>query len=49
MKTTYVIHAGPKYELLAKNSLGEMTMASPAIVGSSLIVRTAAALYLIGK
>ncbi len=46
---TYVIRAGPKYELLAKNSLGEMTMASPAIVGSSLIVRTAAALYRIGK
>jgi outer membrane protein assembly factor BamB len=46
---TYVIRAGPKYEVLAKNSLGEMTMATPAVIGESLILRTAAALYRIGK
>ncbi len=46
---TYVIRAGPKYEMLAKNSLGEMAMASPAIAGDSLILRTAVALYRIGK
>ena len=46
---TYVIRAGPKFEVLAKNSLGEMAMASPAIAGGSLIVRTASALYRIGK
>jgi PQQ-like domain len=42
---TYVIRAGPKFEVLAKNSLGEMAMASPALAGGSLIVRTASALY----
>jgi outer membrane protein assembly factor BamB len=46
---TYVIRAGPKYELLAKNSLGEMTLASPAVVQGSLILRTAQRLYRIGK
>ena len=46
---TYVIRAGSKYEVLAKNSLGEMAMASPAIAGDSLILRTAVALYRIGK
>ena len=39
---------GPTFEVLAKNSLGEMAMATPAIVGSSLIVRTASALYRVG-
>jgi outer membrane protein assembly factor BamB len=46
---TYVIKAGPKYELLAKNSLGEMTMATPAIAHGNLIVRTAERLYRIGR
>ena len=46
---TYVIRAGPKYELLAKNPLGEMAMASPAVASGSLILRTAQALYRIGK
>jgi outer membrane protein assembly factor BamB len=46
---TYVIRAGPKFEVLAKNSLGEMAMASPAIVGGSLVLRTASALYRIGS
>ena len=45
---TYVIKAGPKYELLAKNSLGEMTMATPAMAQGNLIVRTAERLYRIG-
>jgi outer membrane protein assembly factor BamB len=46
---TYVIRAGPKYELVAKNSLGEMTMATPAIAHGSLILRTAERLYRIGQ
>ena len=46
---TYVIKAGPKYELLAKNSLGEMTMATPAMAQGNLIVRTAERLYRIGR
>lgn len=46
---TYVIKAGPKYELAGKNALGEMTMATPAISRGSLIIRTASRLYRIGN
>ena len=42
---TYVIQAGPEFRVLGKNSLGEMTLASPAIVDGSLIVRTRSKLY----
>ncbi len=46
---TYVIQAGPEYKLLGKNSLDEMSLATPAIYHSSLIVRTASKLYRIQK
>jgi len=46
---TYVIEAGPQFKLLAKNSLDEMTMATPAIARGSLIVRTQSKLYRIAK
>ena len=46
---TYVIKAGPEYELLHQNSLGEMCMSSPAIVGDRLIIRTISKLYSIKK
>ncbi|MBK7930914.1 MAG: PQQ-binding-like beta-propeller repeat protein [Bryobacterales bacterium] len=42
---TYVIQAGPEYKLLHTNALTEMIMATPAIAGKSLIVRTATHLY----
>ena len=42
---TFVMQAGPEFKVLGKNSLGEMTMASPAIAHDSLIVRTASKLY----
>ena len=35
----YVVKAGPTFELLAKNSVGEVVMASPALSDSLLIVR----------
>ena len=35
----YVIKAGPKYELLATNPMGEVLMATPAISDGMLIVR----------
>jgi len=38
---TFVIQAGPEFELLGKNSLGELCMAAPAIVRDGLIVRAA--------
>ena len=46
---TYVIQAGPEYKLLGKNSLDEMSMATPAIVRGNLFIRTASNLYRIGK
>ena len=43
--TTYVIEAGPAFRVLAENPLGEFTMATPAILDDSLIIRTAEAVY----
>jgi outer membrane protein assembly factor BamB len=45
---TFVIQAGPEYRLIRKNSLGEMVMATPAVSGESLFIRTASHLYRIG-
>ncbi len=36
----FVIKAGDQYELLAKNSLGEGIMASPAVSGGNMFIRT---------
>jgi outer membrane protein assembly factor BamB len=36
----FVVKAGPTFELLAKNTMGEVCMASPAIAGGVLYVRT---------
>jgi outer membrane protein assembly factor BamB len=36
----YVIKAGPKFEVLAKNLMGEVCMASPAISGGTIYFRT---------
>ncbi|MBI4624842.1 MAG: PQQ-binding-like beta-propeller repeat protein [Verrucomicrobia bacterium] len=46
--TTFVIKAGPKFELLATNELAERITASPAISGDALIYRTDSHLYCIG-
>ena len=46
---TYVIQAGPVFKVLGKNSLDEMTLATPAIARGSLILRTASSLYRIAK
>ncbi|MDX1382074.1 MAG: PQQ-binding-like beta-propeller repeat protein [Thermoanaerobaculia bacterium] len=42
---TFVIDAGREFEVLGKNSLDEMCMASPAIADGSLYVRTRTRLY----
>ena len=42
---TFVFQAGPEYKLLHKNSLDEMCMATPAIVGDRLLIRTLTKLY----
>jgi outer membrane protein assembly factor BamB len=43
----YVIKAGPEYQLLAKNSIGESVMASPAVSGGKMFVRAIKHLYCI--
>ena len=42
---TYVIRAGPTFELIRLNSLSEFTMSTPAIAHRSLFIRTASRLY----
>jgi outer membrane protein assembly factor BamB len=46
---TFVIQAGPEFKLLGKNSLGELTLATPAVASKSVIVRTASKLYRIAR
>jgi len=46
---TFVIQAGPVYKLLGKNSLDELCMATPAIAGGSLFIRTETKLYRIAN
>ena len=43
----YVVKAGDQYELLAKNSLGESIMASPAVSGGNMFIRTIGHLFCI--
>jgi outer membrane protein assembly factor BamB len=47
--TTYVVRAGEKFEVLRVNSLDEMALASPAIVGDRLLLRTETRLYSIRR
>ena len=46
---TFVVQAGPEYKLLGKNSLNEMALASPAVAGGSVFIRTATKLYRISR
>ena len=43
--TTYVINAGSEFQIVGENHLDEFTMATPAIVDDSLIIRTTEAVY----
>jgi hypothetical protein len=44
----HVVKAGPKFELVAKNELGEETYASPAISRGQIFLRGFHNLYCIG-
>ncbi|HXE55306.1 MAG TPA: PQQ-binding-like beta-propeller repeat protein [Tepidisphaeraceae bacterium] len=46
---TFVLQAGPKFNLLANNPLGEEVRASPAISHGQLFIRTLHTLYCIGQ
>lgn len=43
--TTFVVEAGPDFNLLDSNELDEMCMATPAIVPNGLLIRTYSTLY----
>jgi outer membrane protein assembly factor BamB len=45
----YVVRAGERFELLAKNALGEVTMASPAVSEGVLYFRTRSHLVAVGR
>jgi outer membrane protein assembly factor BamB len=45
---TYVLRAGDKFEVVAKNDLGSPILASPAVVGGRLILRTQEELVCVG-
>ena len=47
--TTFVIDAGGKHEVIAKNSLDETTVATPVFVDGTILIRTYDSLYCIGK
>ena len=46
---TSVIKAGPQFELLAENDLGEYCLSSPAVSEGQIFIRTSNHLYCIGK
>ena len=46
---TFVFQAGPEYRLLHQNALDEMCMATPAMAGDRLLIRTATKLYCFKK
>jgi hypothetical protein len=43
------VRAGPTFELLATNNLGERITASPAVSGNDLIYRTDSHLFVISN
>jgi hypothetical protein len=46
---TTVIATGDEFKELARNQLGENILASPAVAGDALIIRTEEAVYKIGE
>jgi hypothetical protein len=46
---THVVRAGPKFDLVARNELGEKTYASPALSGNQIFLRGFKNLYCIGR
>jgi outer membrane protein assembly factor BamB len=46
---SYVVKAGPKFEVLATNDLGDPSPASPAVAGGRLFLKGARSLYAIGR
>jgi len=47
--TVFVVAAGPEFELLAENEIGEHCLATPAIAGGSLFLRTESSVIAVGR
>ena len=45
----FVVKAGPRFELLGRNAMGEPLMATPAISGGLLLARTEHTLWAMGN
>jgi outer membrane protein assembly factor BamB len=45
----YVVRAGPEYELVATNPMGEVCMATPAVSKGRMFIRTQHHLYAVGE
>ena len=46
---TTVLRAGPRFEVLAENDLGDYCLSSPAVSDGQIFIRTSAFLYAIGE
>ena len=46
---TFVLDTGAEYKEIARNDLGEMTLASPAVAGNAIYIRTESRLYKIAR
>jgi len=47
--TMFVLDSGPEYKEVARNDLGEMSLASPAVAGDAIYIRTESKLYKIAN
>ncbi len=46
---TFVVNPGDRYDEVAKNSLGELALASPAVTKDGVFIRTQSRLYRIAR
>jgi outer membrane protein assembly factor BamB len=46
---TYVVQSGPTFRLLATNTLEKLCLATPAVAGDRLLIRTSSRMYCIGS
>jgi outer membrane protein assembly factor BamB len=46
---TWVVKAGPEFEIVGRNKLGDMALASPAVADGSLFIRTKTKLWCVRK
>jgi hypothetical protein len=45
----FVVRAGPKFELLGNNHMGELLMSTPAISGGLMFIRAEHDLFAVGS